>query len=194
MIGIYKITNPKGAIYIGSSIEIEVRFSRYKKMACKTQPKIYNSLLKYGVENHKFEVIQECDVDELFKLENFYGIMYNCLDRNLGLNCLIPNIGDNKLIVSEENRKNRSIAQIGKKASLQTKLKQSKSQLGRKHKAETKLKMKMSSKNLKIILNIETGIYYFGTAEASFSDNINRHTLKNKLNGSKFNNSKFIYV
>ena len=194
MIGIYKITNPKGAIYIGSSIEIEVRFSRYKKMLCKNQPKIYNSLLKYGAQNHKFEIIQECDVNELFKLENFYGNLYNCLDKKLGLNCLIPSVGSIKLIISEENRINRSNAQIGKKASLETRLKQSKSQLGRKHNKETKLKMKMSSNNLKLVLNMENGIYYFGTAEAAYSANINRHTLKNKLNGTKHNDSKFVYV
>ena len=37
MIGIYKITNPKGKIYIGQSINIENRFKVYKRYNCKGQ-------------------------------------------------------------------------------------------------------------------------------------------------------------
>jgi len=59
MIGIYKITNPKGKIYIGQSINIKRRFNEYKRLNCSQQPKIYNSLLKYGSDNHKFEIIEE---------------------------------------------------------------------------------------------------------------------------------------
>ena len=56
MIGIYKITSPTGKVYIGQSIEIEKRWMRYKNItkSVKKQPAIYNSLLKYGSENHIF--------------------------------------------------------------------------------------------------------------------------------------------
>jgi hypothetical protein len=59
MIGIYKITSPSNKIYIGQSWDISKRFSFYKGLHCKEQPRIYNSLLKYGIENHKFEILIE---------------------------------------------------------------------------------------------------------------------------------------
>lgn len=66
MIGIYKVTNPKGKIYIGQSINIENRFKQYKMIdkSC-IGPKLFNSLIKYGYENHIFEIIEECNLEEL---------------------------------------------------------------------------------------------------------------------------------
>ena len=193
MIGIYKITNPKGCVYVGSSKEIEVRFSRYKKLLCATQPKIYNSLKKYGVDNHIFEVVEECKFDELYLKENYYGILYNVLDRKLGLNLVLPGIDKVKLIISEEARKNRSLAQIGKKASLETRKKQSISQTGRKHSESTKNKMSINNCKSKKIIDNSTGIFYFNTKNAAESLGINRNHLKNMLNGNKKNKTTLMY-
>jgi group I intron endonuclease len=194
MIGIYKITNPKGAVYIGSSKEVEVRISRYKKLKCKSQPKIYNSLLKYGPENHIFEIIEECFIDDLYKKENYYGMMYNVLDRKLGLNCIIPQIGDVKFILSVENLKKRSNAQKGKKATEETRKNMSLAKKGRKHSSETLLKMSLNNKNIKVVLDTNSGVFYFGTKEAAFYNSMNRYTLKNMLNGSKVNKTNLIYA
>lgn len=81
MIGIYKITNPKGRIYIGQSRDIEYRFSTYKKVRQRLtqQPKLYNSIKKYGVDAHKFEVVTECNEDELNILERYYQELFNCV-------------------------------------------------------------------------------------------------------------------
>lgn len=57
MIGIYKITNPNGKIYIGQSTNIDKRFYRYKRLECKGQIKLYNSLKKYGWDAHIIEII-----------------------------------------------------------------------------------------------------------------------------------------
>ena len=54
MIGIYKITSPTNKIYIGQSIDIENRFTKYKSLDCKNQVRLYNSLKKYGFDKHKF--------------------------------------------------------------------------------------------------------------------------------------------
>jgi len=73
MIGIYKITNPKGKIYIGQSININKRKSAYKCIDKRIMgPKIYNSIQKYGWENHVFEIIEECLIDELFERESYW--------------------------------------------------------------------------------------------------------------------------
>jgi group I intron endonuclease len=85
MVGIYKITNPKGKVYIGQSIDIERRFKEYKGVYCKNQRKLYYSLKKYGWENHKFEVIEECNEKNLIQRENYWKDFYNTLEE--GLNC-----------------------------------------------------------------------------------------------------------
>jgi GIY-YIG catalytic domain. len=54
---VYEITNPKGNIYIGISINIKSRLNEYKRMNCVNQPYIYNSLKKYGVANHVFRIL-----------------------------------------------------------------------------------------------------------------------------------------
>lgn len=59
--GIYKITSPSGRIYIGQSEDINRRFHQYKKLNCKKQWLLYKSFVKYGVDNHIFEIIVECD-------------------------------------------------------------------------------------------------------------------------------------
>ena len=63
--GIYKITSPSGKIYIGQSKDINKRFNLYKRLQCERQPKLYNSFIKYGTINHKFEVLCECNKELL---------------------------------------------------------------------------------------------------------------------------------
>jgi hypothetical protein len=80
-IGIYKIISPNGKIYIGQSINIEQRWSKdYKTLRCKTQPKLYNSLKKYGFENHIFEVIEECEEFKLLERETYWKTFYKVLE------------------------------------------------------------------------------------------------------------------
>ncbi len=52
IVGIYKITNPKGKVYIGQSVNIKKRWGDYKCLHnCKEQKMLYNSFIKYGVNN-----------------------------------------------------------------------------------------------------------------------------------------------
>ncbi|HWY11633.1 MAG TPA: NUMOD3 domain-containing DNA-binding protein [Bacteroidia bacterium] len=89
IIGIYKITSPSGKINIGQSVNINKRWGDYKNLTnCSEQDRLYNSFLKYGVENHKFEIIQvmeEYDIDELNFYEAFWGGFYDVTGKN-GLN------------------------------------------------------------------------------------------------------------
>lgn len=89
MIGIYKITNPKGKVYIGQSINIEKRWNYYKSNYHNTvdkQNKLFNSFKKYGVDNHIFEVIEECTIEQLNEREIYWGELFNCIDIDTGLN------------------------------------------------------------------------------------------------------------
>ncbi len=70
MVGIYKITNPNGKVYIGQSVDIEKRIAKYKWLsAISKQPQILRSITKHGWENHKWEVLEECNIDQLDELE-----------------------------------------------------------------------------------------------------------------------------
>jgi group I intron endonuclease len=138
MIGIYKIINPKGKIYIGQSIDIESRLKRYKCISTSTkgQVKIYRSLVKYGVDNHKFEILCICEEFELNKKEREYQELFDCV--NNGLNCVYTKTKDKSGKVSLETLIKMSNAKIGNT-----------SFLGKKHNQETKNKISLSKIGIK---------------------------------------------
>jgi group I intron endonuclease len=152
MTGIYKIINPCNKIYIGQSTNIFNRVNHYKKLDCKGQPKLYNSIKKYGWENHVFEIIEECNIEQLNDKEIYWGQYFDVLNPDKGLN--IKNLGyggshstetKEKISLSlkgrdtssfskehytDEWRNKISISNLGKKRSEETKQKMSKSALG----------------------------------------------------------------
>ncbi len=84
--GIYKIVSPSGRIYIGQSIDIKRRIKSYKSANCIEQTFLYNSIKKYGWENHDFSIIIECERDELNFLEKKYIAEFNSFNSDIGLN------------------------------------------------------------------------------------------------------------
>lgn len=162
-IGIYKITSPTNKIYIGQSVDIEKRRKTYMCLNCKNQIKLYNSFLKYGFDNHTFEIIEECTAELLNIREKYFVDFYKTFNTKLGLN--IRDGGGNIAKLSNEQKQkisntlkgkkhtaerieNNRNAQIGKKLSeehkLKIKLNNTKPNLGKKASAETKLKLSIS--------------------------------------------------
>lgn len=91
MIGIYKIINPKGYIYIGQSINIESRWNKYRYCDYSYDDnKLYRSLRKYGYDQHIFEIIEICSEIQLDEREIYWIEFYNsCCTKypdNMGLN------------------------------------------------------------------------------------------------------------
>lgn len=85
MIGIYKIENPEGKVYIGQSRKVEKRLRYYNLENSKGQVKLNKSFVEYGIENHNFELIQECEVTQLNITERYWQDFYDSVDN--GLNC-----------------------------------------------------------------------------------------------------------
>jgi group I intron endonuclease len=237
-IGIYKITSPTKKIYIGQSVDIRKRWMIYKRLDCKNQPKLYNSFIKYGVDKHKFEIVQLCDREQLNDLEIYYIELFQVFNNKYGLNLQAGghngtpseetklkislankgrifsdehkhNISLAKLNTSDESKLKMSITRKGRKLSEETKKRMSESSKGMKHTIETRKKMsewqigkivsndtknKIGNANMKLILNIETGIFYHGTKEAALAHSINQGTLKNKLGGFYKNDTNLRYV
>jgi len=66
MVGIYKITNPKGQAYIGLSKKIEERWRSYANMQFKdSNVKLKESLEIYNYKDHIFEVLEEIDISSI---------------------------------------------------------------------------------------------------------------------------------
>lgn len=124
MIGIYKITSPSGKVYIGQSWNIERRFYTYTKGKCKDQPKLYNSFLKYGVDNHKFEVVYELPEDIEQKILDNYEILYILQYRLCGIDLLNLQEGGNNGKHSEESKRKIRDKLKGRIVSEETKQKQ----------------------------------------------------------------------
>lgn len=125
MIGIYKINSPSGRIYVGQAIDIDRRFYEYSILHCKKQKRLYNSLMKYGVENHKFEIIEECLENELNIRERYWQEFHNVLDIKKGLNCVYVKNDEKSGQLSEEIKKKISIANKGKTRTIEMNIKQS---------------------------------------------------------------------
>lgn len=170
--GVYKITNPIGCIYIGSSSHIKNRWSAYKK--CQ-QSRIQESFKKYTLENHVFEIIEECEFDELKCRERYWQDFYDVLGDN-GLNDILEKCGDKNQVFSERLKDKIRQTNTGKKATEITKYRQS-----------------QNSKSKRLVLNLETGIFYDSVREASESANINKATLYNYLT-SRYNTTSFILL
>lgn len=94
MVGIYKITNLiNNKSYIGQSINIEKRWYEHKYKSQCEDDKSFNSILhiafrKYGIDNFKFEILEELKTaEQLDKREQYYIKLYNTITPN-GYNIL----------------------------------------------------------------------------------------------------------
>jgi group I intron endonuclease len=215
MIGIYKITSPSKKVYIGQSVNIKRRFLDYKKSLKKQQIKLFNSIKKYGYENHTFEVIEECNIELLNERERYWQDFYNCVEN--GLNCRLTKTNDKSGILSKETiekLKNKDFSYLKgnsfrkdilhteeiKQQIKNTLIKNSKKDnyvngmTGKfgvlnpfygKKHSNESLEKMRIKPNSKIILNLENGIFYESIKEASNTYGINYSTLKDKLNNRR---------
>jgi len=208
MIGIYKITSVNGKVYIGQSIDIEKRFKNYKKLRCKSQVKLYRSFLKYGIENHKFEVIHECSILELNIYERYYQDIYSVIGIN-GLNCQLINTNYQNGALCKETKEKMSIQRKGRKHTEKTKLliaynnsiriitNETKNKISNTLKGVKLSRDRVEKSNLtrsKVILDTLTGVFYFGLKEASKHNNIKLQPLGCMLRGVIKNTSNLIYT
>ena len=116
-IGIYKITSPKGKIYIGQSVNIELRLKKYKNSGAIQQPKLNHSFNKYGFSSHVVEIIEICRESDLNDRECFYIKKFDTFQTDIGMNC-------------------RSGGSFGRHSEYSNELNRQ-AHLGRKHKPET---------------------------------------------------------
>lgn len=157
---IYKITSPSNNVYIGKTSGLKGRLQNYKRLNCKDQPRLYNSLLHYGFENHKIEIIDEffstqsyANGKEIMWIRSHMSNLTKWREFN-GLNLTDGGDGCRGRKASAELSKKLSELRKGRVMSDQTKANISKSlkglytssMKGKKHTDEAKLKMSIARK------------------------------------------------
>ncbi len=143
---IYKLVSPVGKIYIGQSWCFETRIRKYRNLACKRQPKIYNAIKKYGWDNMECSVIDSAsDYDELNQKEIYWIEHYNSVSE--GYNC---QQGGKNASHSPEARLKISKANKGRKRSEEMRAKVSAAHKGRVKTKEHQAKITASLKGRKL--------------------------------------------
>lgn len=165
-VGIYKIVNlANNKLYIGSSKCLAKRWYMHKynlrknKHHCRHLQYSYN---KYGESNFRFDIIEECEIENLLIREQFYldiikpeynlcTIAGTCAGRKLSLEHKekISKANKNK-IRSEEQKIKISEFMKTRPCSLETRLKMSTASKNRKCSEETKQKISAIHKGKKL--------------------------------------------
>lgn len=172
---IYKIISPSNRIYIGQTVNFKIRYKKYKNLNCKRQIRLYNSFLKYGVENHIFEIVEECLIENLNNRERYYQDLYNVLN-DKGLNCKLTTTNDKSGKMLDSSR-----------------LKMSNSAKGKIYSEERKQQIKQWFDNSKKVKCMITGKEWESAVSCALENSINHNTLRVKLSGNFKNNTQFIY-
>ncbi len=87
MVGIYKITNTvNGKCYIGQSRDIEARWKKHLSVY-KSSPdwELYRAFKKYGISKFTFEIIEECQINELNEREIYWIAQYDSFNNGYNM-------------------------------------------------------------------------------------------------------------
>jgi group I intron endonuclease len=194
-LGIYRIVNPNGAIYIGQTWNFYGREYSYSKGWCKQQIKLYNSIKKYGWNNHSFEIIHTLPEDIEQSVLDSYELLYYVLYKEAGsslLNIREPNGSRGKH--SEETKQKISKLRTGMKFSEEHVANMSKARMGKKQSRETVQKRVQTNRDRgKLIsanclsaatqakkiphLHLESGVLYDSEKEAAIGLKCSRGTI-----------------
>lgn len=125
--GIYIIRNIKNdKVYIGSAKSILSRLSNHKYQLNRNKhfnKHLQSSYNKYGIENFTFNILEETDLLNLEKLEEFYIKEYKSNNKIFGYNKRIDCKTNLGLKFSEEHIENLRKSHIGNKQSEESKIK-----------------------------------------------------------------------
>lgn len=157
--------------YISSSINFTNRLYKYyslKNLMGNNTP-IHNALIKYGYSNFSLEILEYCNIKDIVLREQYYFDKlkpeYNILEKagsTLGFKHSAETINfyKNERKVSEETRKNLSLAATGRILFEEDKYKISNKRTGIKFSDETKAKISASTRSLTgvsvLVKNINT--------------------------------------
>jgi group I intron endonuclease len=148
--GIYCISSLRcpNRLYIGSTVDIDKRWSQHKWMLDNNKHhsvKLQNHYNKYGKDDLVFSIMFECPIDNLIELEQ------QCINKNKPYFNICELAGSSiGRTHSAETKKKIGDKARGQKMSNSTKVKMAKSHRGLKHTDKTKHKMSLAAKGRKL--------------------------------------------
>jgi group I intron endonuclease len=204
MSGIYKITNTvNNKIYVGCSSKIKSRINSH--VFDLNNNRHSNSFLqrswnKYGKSVFTFEVLEYCEVKDLFIREHYWAILLNVLDKKIGYN-IKPTSILNFTICSEETREKLRTINKGKKPSALCIQKRKETTMSIEQKQMLKearkkidyVKVHREKKGRKVI-NTLTGQTYGSLSEICEILGVTKSTLSRKLSGKRSNKTIYKYI
>jgi len=186
-IGIYKITNPEGQVYIGQSKDLDKRYKNYLWGDWEKNRNLKRSVEKHGWDKHFFEIIIECEIFKLSELECYYISIYKT---NVGV--LNLSSGGSNPKYSNETKNLMSIQRKGVKPTLEA---LEKRRIGREKNRDKfltamrnpellKKKSELSSKSILIIDGVKHS-FFDSVIEASRYFNIHKSSLARYARGER---------
>jgi len=180
-------------IYIGGSGNIIRRWREHKSeldTGSHVNRKLQNHYNKYGVNDLVFEVIVECSRDVILKVEQSFLDLYKPY-----FNILI--IAGSPIGIK---RSKEAIERMRKPKSEETKRRMRAAfanripRFGYSHSIKTKELMSKNNGRNRLVINLETGVFYNSIKAAAASANKPRTWLSDKLTGHTKNNTMFRYA
>lgn len=200
--GIYCISNTiDSRIYIGSSVRLNTRIGTHKLQLRKGvhhNPKMQCFVNKYGVDALKFFILHHCNHLDLLSWEQMFINLFKP-EFNVSLKAGSPMFGRNHTEDARkrmsEYRKGKPLGPLSEEHRRKIGLISSMRRHSDKSKAQTAASMARGKCYCaKLVINTQNGIFYYCAIDAAESIGMNAYTLRNRLNGSKANNSRFLYV
>lgn len=149
---IYKLTSPSGKVYIGKTVNLNRRLGLYKGLHCKSQRLLHRSLLKYGYDNHKFEILHTLPNDVGNAVLSAYEILYISQYKACGIELLNLTDGGEGLLGKKHTEVTKDKLRIrfsGRQFSELAKARALEHHTGKKVSEETRIKMSESAKGKK---------------------------------------------
>lgn len=197
MIGIYSITNTvNDKKYIGQSVNIERRLSNHKwalKHNKHNNDHLQKSFNKYGEDCFVFEIICECDQNQLDEREQFYIELYDCMNQCCGYNSesggnLHKHHSEESILRMKEAHSGEKSHMWGKKHTEETKAIMREKALGRVLSDKTKQKLSEAHKGklAKQLYCIEADAIFSSSLEAAeFAGLKSRSSIFENIAGRK---------
>lgn len=206
------VNNIDNKTYVGSSINLAVRLHKYYSIKHLTKYKtpIHNALLKYGFENFTLEIIEYCEegINPTVREQYYFGLLnpeYNILEQassSLGFkhsNETLEFFRNNRK-VSEETKKNLSLAATGRILTEEDRKKISDARKGIKLSDETRAKLSTAITALKgipvIVKNLNTNeeLEFSNLTEAGKFIGVSRTAVRKYLDTGKPVKNQYILI
>lgn len=151
--GIYGLRcRSTGLWYVGLSKDMNRRWRMYRALGCKAQVKLYNAIMKYGINDFEFHILEECQEEFLNEKECIWILSKDSLENGYNLTAG----GGSKTTFSKESREKMRQSHLGQpsarkgyKVTEEERERMRQISLGRKHSDETKkLLSELGKKNV----------------------------------------------